>query len=376
MSEANTLIALSRRLRDVPAKTLPLVPRAVLLFLAARANDDGIAWPRLETLAADAGTSTNTVRRALDWLIAAGWVWVRQSGTPRDSARLEVRLDPAPPPSGPVERYQGSRSVTPGITEREVTERHPRDHAPSSEGSRSVIRGITERGARDHAPSPEDPIEDPKEDPKEEIREREQGSSDPKNRSLDLPLFAGPIPAADATPIPASGVKAKKPRKTTKKPAASEATDVERAVFEGFLRGRRYRRVQGAPPVLDAKRIKLIRDRIHDGHAPETLAAAAEGIWISQWHFDEGHSRFDLALRDGEHIERFDRVKRERDADLARFAPRHDDEPDEEPDFMPPEEDIGPPLLPEHAAAVLERFGLHEGARVIREQAGKQAVNG
>jgi len=58
------------------------------------------------------------------------------------------------------------------------------------------------------------------------------------------------------------------------------------------------------------------------------------------------------------------------------LAPGQQDPDDDEPDFMPEEEDIGPPLPPERAAAVLESFGLHEGARVIRENAGKKAANG
>lgn len=297
-----------------------------------------------------------------------------------DAERYLLRVDPQPTP-----QPQGKPTPQhPSKPPRVISEVHERDDGPKTQPP-GKPGGVTPQVNRPPFPSPfPSPGEDPRAhapdpDPDQICNRSLKGDpcsgSQKTKEDLELPLFGGPIPPADGTPIPASSVK---PKKGAKKAPASEATDVERGVFEGFLRGRRSRRVQGSPPVLDAKRIKLIRDRIHDGHAPETLAAAAEGVWISQWHFEQGQSRFDLALRDGEHVERFERIKHERDADLARFAPRHDDEPDEgEPEYMPPpEDDDGPPLPPEHAAAVLERFGLHEGARVIREQAGKQAVNG
>lgn len=221
------------------------------------------------------------------------------------------------------------------------------------------------------------------------------GSKGVAKREANRKQTASPSPFPDPIPIPEEkrdpptpknpeGFKLTTPDPSpaspakTKKPAKSDATDDERKVFEGFLRGREYRKVKGgAAPVLDAKRLKLIRERLADGYTPETLAAAAFGIWVSQWHFEEGQSRFDLALRDGDHVERFARVTHEREQDLARFrGDGPDDEDDEDP---PPDEDLPPGYVEpprEELIATLERHGLHVGAQVLRENTGKQAAHG
>jgi len=199
----------------------------------------------------------------------------------------------------------------------------------------------------------------------EEQQKEDPPTPDPERRPESFKL-------TPPDPSPASPAK-------TKKPAKSDATDDERKVFEGFLRGREYRHVKGgAAPLLDAKRLKLIRERLADGYAPETLAAAAFGIWVSQWHFDEGQSRFDLALRDGDHVERFARVTHEREQDLARFRGDGPNDEDDE-DFPPPDEDLPPGYVEpprEELIATLERHGLHVGAQVLRENTGKQAAHG
>jgi len=57
-------------------KTAVADPKAklVLLKLADNANDKGVAWPKVETIAADTGLSRRSVYRALDWLEDAGIV--------------------------------------------------------------------------------------------------------------------------------------------------------------------------------------------------------------------------------------------------------------------------------------------------------------
>lgn len=165
----NTLIAADRRRRTIPVKALPLVPRAVYIAVAGRANEHGIAWPALDTLAADAGTFVSTVRRALDWLIGEGWLTVVQPATPRVSARLRVNLEPIPP-AGVAERYpskrvsaegtQGERRRHPGVAERSIrgsgarTEDHRKDHTKDhkedpnrdrapARGGRGKVKGQT-----------------------------------------------------------------------------------------------------------------------------------------------------------------------------------------------------------------------------------------
>lgn len=131
----------------------------------------------------------------------------------------------------------------------------------------------------------------------------------------------------------------------------------------------------GIVPVLDAKRLKLIRERLADGYRAIDLGAAAFGVWLSDWHVEQGQARFDLALRDGEHIERFAKLTRERDEDLRRFAKTP--EPAEVTD--PDDADDGPPLPPEKSIEVLESFGLHGSADVIRKAHGlapREAANG
>lgn len=205
----------------------------------------------------------------------------------------------------------------------------------------------------------------------EEQQKEDPPTPEPEKRPESFKLT--PPDPSPTSPAP----KAKKPTS-----AKSDATDDERKVFEGFLRGREYRHVKGgAAPVLDAKRLKIIRERLADGHTPETLAAAAFGIWVSQWHFDEGQSRFDLALRDGDHVERFARVTHEREQDLARFRPAPgQEEPDEDDeDLPPPDEDLPPGYVEpprEELIATLERHGLHVGAQALRENTGKQAAYG
>lgn len=308
-------------------------------YMAAYLTDGEITPDRVRRLAG---------RRAAvltDRLIAAGW-WERlESGNLRLKtwssyllSRLEIE----------AERSRKSHAGRVGAerTNAKRLETGSAGAAPSAAGTRG-------------APTPDQiPTRS------QEREEQDPPTPDPEKRPESFKL-------TPPDPSPTSPAK-------TKKPAKSDATDDERKVFEGFLRGREYRKVKGGvTPVLDAKRLKLIRERLADGHTPETLAAAAFGIWVSQWHFEEGQSRFDLALRDGDHVERFARVTHEREQDLARFRGDGPDDEDDE-DFPPPDEDLPPGYVEpprEELIATLERHGLHVGAQVLRET-GKQAAHG
>jgi hypothetical protein len=205
--ERSTLIAVSRRLREVPAKDLPLVPRAVLRCLADRANEDRIAWPALVTLAQDAGTTVPTVRRALDELLALGRIRVVKPATARDSARYEVLLEPLPPHERPARPEVTLRSPSKPV----------RVNAPIGQGERSVQSEVTERSARVNAPFTEDhrkgSKKDHTEDPNGHVRAHVGGGDPPGQRAV--PFGPSPDAPATSTPIPASGKRAKKPGEPT-----------------------------------------------------------------------------------------------------------------------------------------------------------------
>lgn len=57
----------------------------LLLLLAYYANTDGVAWPGRDTLARNAGVDQKTVRRAINSLVATGWITreERPGKTPR-----------------------------------------------------------------------------------------------------------------------------------------------------------------------------------------------------------------------------------------------------------------------------------------------------
>lgn len=136
------IVALSRRLRTVAPKDLPIIDRAVLLAVAGRAHHDTwIAFPPVEWIAREAGTTVNTARRALDRLLASGWLGLESPANFRHSARYKIRTEPEAPS--------------------EVTQRHPsqgraRGHAPHPQRSRSAPSEVPERSLRGHAPHPAD----------------------------------------------------------------------------------------------------------------------------------------------------------------------------------------------------------------------------
>jgi hypothetical protein len=205
----NVLIAADRRRRTIPVKALPLVPRAVWVALAGRANEHGIAWPTIDTLAADAGTFTSTVRRALDWLIDVGWITVVESGSPRASARLRVNLEPVPPPAGHAERYP----IKP----------KPRGSGALSEGARSALPGVAERVIRDSGASTEDHRKDHREDPKEDhmvplAAPRSLGGDGPQAQTT-IPFTPSPCPTPEQPE--------EKPKRT-KRPKAPKIGEIAR----------------------------------------------------------------------------------------------------------------------------------------------------
>jgi hypothetical protein len=196
----NPLIAADRRRRTIPVKALPLVQRAVWVALAGRANDRGIAWPTIDTLAADAGTFTSTVRRALDWLIASGWLTVVEPATPRASARLRVNLEPVPPVAGCAERYP----IKP----------KRRGSGASTEGASSALRGVAERSTRGSGASTEDHRKDHREgsqkDPTSRTRDHARGLNEDQKAKGQGVLFGQSSGVTPPTPDEKAAQKANK----------------------------------------------------------------------------------------------------------------------------------------------------------------------
>lgn len=120
---------------------------------------------------------------------------------------------------------------------------------------------------------------------------RDHAREDPQGVGEALPLFP-----TDATgiPLPASGERRKAP-----------ATVAAEQVHAAYCEARDKAGVKGRPPVLDAKRIRLVAGRLKDGFTPEDLCLAARGMWCSDWHRQEGQTSLDLVLRDSAHVERF-----------------------------------------------------------------------
>jgi hypothetical protein len=250
----------------------------VWVALAGRANEHGIAWPTIDTLAADAGTFTSTVRRALDWLIDVGWITVVESGSPRASARLRVNLEPVPPPAGHAERYP----IKP----------KPRGSGALSEGARCALPGVAERVIRGSGASTEDHRKDHRKDHKEDPsyappRVAADGSG---QALLFLPLDppGDPPPPAELPPPPKPRRMPAKAEAAPKVPTAAERYAA--AYVDGFAaegKSRKGATAQGR--YLDAF-VAGIRDAGHVVSRPTASAGKLLGA-ACQVHALDGAGR-------------------------------------------------------------------------------------
>lgn len=88
---------------------------AVLWSLLERSNDDGVSWPKLETIAEDAAINRASAVRGIKLLVALGYI-ERQSGGPRRSNRYRLigaelhRCKAAPMQSRAVRRCKAAPS--------------------------------------------------------------------------------------------------------------------------------------------------------------------------------------------------------------------------------------------------------------------------
>jgi hypothetical protein len=51
------------------------------------------------------------------------------------------------------------------------------------------------------------------------------------------------------------------------------------------------------------KRLRMVGARLREGYTPDDLYRAVAGLCYSEWHRENGHDRFELAVRNGERVE-------------------------------------------------------------------------
>ena len=140
---------------------LPPRLKFILVVLADAADDQGVCWPRISTVARNVGVSTRTVQRAIQYLVRQKLVTVQpqlrpdgSSSSNRYQLSLEegVKLSPTPdkltpPPDATVThprhrcQGEGDTRVTPLTERRTEREPPPRIQGIKPEASRPPDRG-------------------------------------------------------------------------------------------------------------------------------------------------------------------------------------------------------------------------------------------
>lgn len=75
---------------------------------------------------------------------------------------------------------------------------------------------------------------------------------------------------------------------------------------------------------LTTKRKRKVRDRLAEGYTVERLQRAIEGCRGSSFHVAHNHIDLELICRDGEHVERFERMPRPGEGPVDSHAPPAD----------------------------------------------------
>lgn len=92
---------MSARARDWAYSVhLPICQKFVLVALAERANDDGLAWPSVRTICDMTGACDKAVRNALKQLEQGGFIARVSSGTRSKTYRLSIEIQNKIPVSG------------------------------------------------------------------------------------------------------------------------------------------------------------------------------------------------------------------------------------------------------------------------------------
>lgn len=147
--------------------------RLMMLALADNANDQGVCWPSVATLARKASVVERTARRTLTTLEAEGWVAVTASPGKLNVYRLNLeRLDPGdgslsgqpPMPTGPRTPTSGVAEPTPLTPTSPTPDAHVRGtpdadvrgpRTPTSaEPSRTITTTVTEPSGGDGSAAP------------------------------------------------------------------------------------------------------------------------------------------------------------------------------------------------------------------------------
>ena len=112
-------------------QNLKPIPKSVLVVLGDHANDAGVCWPRIATIAEKVGVSKRTVQRALQHLVSRGLISVKQryrNDGSHSSNLYRLHLDRGVSVSPPPDRGD----TTPG-------------HECQGPGDTGVIPGTTRR---------------------------------------------------------------------------------------------------------------------------------------------------------------------------------------------------------------------------------------
>lgn len=70
-------------------------PRGVLTVIATYADDEGVSWPSIDTIARDSGYSRSTVHRSIGALVESGELIVTRGGGRGISSRYRIPLSPS-----------------------------------------------------------------------------------------------------------------------------------------------------------------------------------------------------------------------------------------------------------------------------------------
>jgi hypothetical protein len=366
-------------------------------------EDTGLSWPKVETIAFEAGMSESTARLALRSLVDGGWLEVVSPATPRDSARMRPRLDgravvwppPARVPGGTPLDETGCREAAlrvpgggtqgagphspecritalrvPGATPeapKKHSEKHPQKHnkkAPMgpSAGDSQVQEEVQDqdhqpRGTGEHPPRDLLPIgalcvepatEESPERPREQaILVGMNGGAGPSSKAEIKSAPVGMRPGA-TPPLPGFEAIADPAGQVAKVDPCAE-------VWAAFLEERGKWLGAARAPVLDDKRRTIIRARFKDFDIAD-LCAAARGIWRDDFHISKDHkfATIEVGLRDTKNVERYRELGAVRPVDTRRADPRQRSDHHE----LPPR----PPVSPERAQELLEQY-LPEQAR-------------
>lgn len=86
--------------------------------------------------------------------------------------------------------------------------------------------------------------------------------------------------------------------------ATDPPRDAPRELWEAYVEGWQ-RRVRGSrPPKFTDERRRLAKARL-SLYSVDDLRLAIAGLWNSDWHVENGHTSFELVLRDAKHVEQF-----------------------------------------------------------------------